>query len=493
MTKTDVRVRFAPSPTGHLHVGGARTALFNWLFARKTGGKFILRIEDTDQARSTLESEQIVKDDLKWLGMDWDEGPEIGGDCGPYRQSERREIYREHAYRLLDSGHAYRCFCTDAELEAKREQAEAEKRSPHYDGTCRNLSETEVKEKLEAGIPHTLRFRVPDKSYTVHDTVRGSVTWEAGTLGDFIILRSDGMPVYNFCVVVDDHLMKMTHVIRAEEHLPNTLRQLMLYEALGWDAPAFAHASLILGQDKSKLSKRHGATSVNQFQEQGYLPEAMVNYLALLGWNEGNDREEYTVPELIDAFSLERIVKSPAVFDMDKLNWLNGMHLRSLDDDALLAAGKPFILEGFPFLADKLEKDPAWGVSVMNMLKNKLTVFGEIKDRLGFLFNYEPVMDDEIRAFFDDEKHREAGRLMATRILDLAELNGETFWEAAMSIKQDGFKGKHLFHPLRALISGELSGPEMDVMVDVLLAGEDIPELVSIKQRCTRFLEGFGN
>lgn len=493
MRQTPNRVRFAPSPTGHLHVGGARTALFNWLYARKTGGTFVLRIEDTDQARSTLESEEIVKNDLRWLGMDWDEGPETGGDFGPYRQSERRGMYRKHAETLFESGHAYRCFCTDAELEAKREQAEAEKRSPHYDGTCRNLSETQIAEKVAAGIPHTLRFRVPDKSYTVPDIVRGDVTWEAGTLGDFIILRSDGMPVYNFCVVVDDHLMEISHVIRAEEHLPNTLRQLMLYEAMGWEPPVFAHASLILGQDRSKLSKRHGATSVNQFQEQGYLPEAMVNYLALLGWNEGNDREEYTVPELIDAFSLERIVKSPAVFDMDKLNWLNGVHMRKLDDDALTTAGRPFLLEAYPFLADKLERDPEWGTAVMNMLKNKLTIFSEIKDRLAFLFAYEPVMDEQIRAFFEEEQHRNAGRLLATRILDVENLNGERFWEAAMSIKQDGFKGKHLFHPLRALISGELSGPEMDVMVDVLLTGDDIPELVSIKQRCTRFLEGFGN
>ncbi len=493
MNRTDIRVRFAPSPTGHLHVGGARTALFNWLFARHTGGTFILRIEDTDQARSTLESEQIVKDDLRWLGMDWDEGPETGGKYGPYRQSERQSIYQKYAHQLLESGKAYRCFCTDEELETKRKQAEAEKRSPHYDGTCRNLTEKDVAARLDAGIPFTIRFKVPDQTYRVDDQVRGTVKWEAGTLGDFIVLRSDGMPVYNFCVVVDDHEMAISHVIRAEEHLPNTLRQLMLYEAFGWEPPLFAHASLILGEDRSKLSKRHGATSVNQFMEQGYLPEAMVNYLALLGWNEGNDREEYEPDELVQAFSLERIVKSPAVFDMEKLNWLNGVHLRKLDDDKLTAAGMPFLLDAYPFLKEKLERDPAWATAVLNMLRNKMTVFSEIKDRLHFLFDYEPVMDEEMKTFFTEEDHLAACRLLATRILDLEKLNTDTFWEAAMSIKEDGFKGKRLFHPLRALISGELAGPELDAMVAVLIDGEDIPELISIRQRCTRFLEGFGN
>ncbi|NOZ12086.1 MAG: glutamate--tRNA ligase [Acidobacteria bacterium] len=492
MNQKPVRVRFAPSPTGHLHVGGARTALFNWLYARNRGGKFILRIEDTDQARSTLESEEMVKHDLKWLGMDWDEGPETGGDFGPYRQSERMDFYKKHAEQLLAEGKAYRCFCTDAELTAKREQAEAENRSPHYDGTCLRLSEAKIQEKLAAGVPFTIRFKVPEKAYTLYDVIRGKVHWEPGTLGDFIILRSDKMPVYNFCVVIDDHLMEISHVVRAEEHLPNTLRQLMLYEAFGWKPPKFAHASLILGQDRSKLSKRHGATSVGQFKEEGYLPEAMVNYLALLGWNEGKDREEYTVPELIKAFSLKRINNSPSVFDLDKLKWLNGIHLRKLTGEQLAEAAEPFLIRAFPFLKSRVENRDVWVLSVLKMIQNKVVLLSEIENWLQFLFHYDLKENEEMRVFFSEEAHLTAGRLLAERILSVKNLTPENFWEAAMSIKEDGFKGKALFHPLRALLSGSLSGPELDAMVPVLLSGTEIPELVSIPERCRSFIEVFG-
>ena len=492
MNQKPVRVRFAPSPTGHLHVGGARTALFNWLYARNRGGKFILRIEDTDQARSTLESEEMVKHDLKWLGMDWDEGPEIGGGFGPYRQSERMDIYRNYAELLLAEGKAYRCFCTDAELTAKREKAEAESSSPHYDGCCLRLSEAEIEEKMSVGIPFTIRFKVPDKDYTVYDMIRGAVHWEPGTLGDFIVLRSDGMPVYNFCVVVDDYLMEISHVVRAEEHLSNTQRQLMLYEAFNWKAPKFAHVSLILGQDRSKLSKRHGATSVGQFEEEGYLPEAMVNYLALLGWNEGKDREEYTIPELVKAFSLKRINNSPAVFDMDKLRWLNGIHLRKLTDEQFLEVGVPFLIKAFPFLSSMVEVHNPWLQAALNMEKNKMVLLSELGERLQFLFHYELKGNEEMETFFAEEAHLTAGRLMSERILAVKELTPESFWEAAMSIKEDGFKGKELFHPLRALLSGALSGPELDVMVPVLLSGTEISELISIPERCRRFLEVFG-
>ncbi len=493
MNQKPVRVRFAPSPTGHLHVGGARTALFNWLYARSRGGKFILRIEDTDRVRSTLESEEMVKHDLRWLGMDWDEGPEIGGEFGPYRQSERMEIYKKHAEQLLAEGKAYRCFCTDAELTEKRERAEAENRSPHYDGTCRNLSEMEIREKLAAKTPFTIRFKVPDKAYTVYDIIRGAVHWEPGTLGDFIVLRSDGMPVYNFCVVVDDHLMEISHIIRAEEHLPNTLRQLMLYEAFGWKPPKFAHASLILGQDRSKLSKRHGATSVGQFRDTGYLSVAMVNYLALLGWNEGKDREEYTVPELVKAFSIKRINNSPAVFDLDKLNWLNGIHLRKLTDAELLQQGIPFLLRAFPFLEEVVKTASSWPLSVLKMVQNKIILLTDVKEHLDFLFHYSIGENGEMRDFFSEEPHLAAGRLLADRILAVGRLTPENFWEAALSIKDDGFKGKALFHPLRALLTGTLSGPELDTMVPVLLPDIEIPKLISIPDRCQIFLEAFGN
>eukprot|EP01038_Epipyxis_sp_PR26KG_P010438 gene10438-14021_t len=327
-----VRVRFAPSPTGSLHVGGARTALFNWLLAKKTNGKFIIRVEDTDEARSTAESERSILNDLRWMKMQWDEGPEVDGPYGPYRQSERKDIYKEKAEELIAKGKAYRCFCSEEELEKKRLEAEAAGVDPKYDGTWRDADPAEIQKRLDNNEPYTVRFRVPSsKVVSIDDVVRGKVTWDANAmLGDFIILRSNGMPVYNFCVSVDDACMKITHVIRAEEHLSNTLRQMLILEALDYSPPTYAHCSLILGSDRSKLSKRHGATSVQQFSEKGFIPAAMMNYLANLGWNDGTPKEIYSPTELINAFDLNRIVKSSAIFDMDKLKWINSQHLRAL-------------------------------------------------------------------------------------------------------------------------------------------------------------------
>ncbi|KAF6001812.1 Glutamyl-tRNA synthetase [Cyanidiococcus yangmingshanensis] len=341
-----VRVRFAPSPTGNLHVGGARTALFNWLYARNQGGHFIVRIEDTDQARSTRASEVAVLRDLRWLGLDWDEGPTYPdqpttqaylGERGPYRQSERAHIYEAVAALLIKAGAVYPCFCSEEALERKRRAAEAASQPPQYDGTCRDASPEHIVERLKRGDPYALRFRVPAESrVTIRDVVRGDVSWDAGaTIGDFIIVRSSGVPVYNFCVAVDDALMGITTVIRAEEHLTNTLRQALILDALGYDRPQYAHVSLILGTDRQKLSKRHGATSIDQFAREGFLPEAMMNYLALLGWNDGTEREIYTPQELIQVFSLSRITKSAAVFDMNKLRWMNGLHLRSMQTEKL--------------------------------------------------------------------------------------------------------------------------------------------------------------
>ncbi len=488
--ENQVRVRFAPSPTGHLHVGGARTALFNYLYAKNRNGKFILRIEDTDQARSTKESENIVLGDLQWLGLNWDEGPNVGGEYGPYRQSERMDIYKKYAYQLLEEGKAYRCFCTDEELTAKKEKAKEEKQSLHYDGTCRKLTEEEIKEKLDKNIPYTIRFKVPEKDYFIYDLIRDKVEWKYGVLGDFIILRSDGMPVYNFCVVIDDYLMKISHVIRAEEHLPNTLRQVMLYEAFGWKPPKFAHASLILGKDKSKLSKRHGATSVGQFKEEGYLPEAMNNYLALLGWSDGTNREEFSMKELIKAFSIKRINKSPAVFDSDKLNWLNSEYIKKLDNKEFVERTIPFLIKSYPFLEKVLTTNKEWIEKVILLTKKRLVVLSNIKEELNFLFNYN-ILSDEMKEFFSDETHLKAGKLLAERILNVENLNNETFWEAANSIKKDGYKGKNLFHPLRAVISSTLSGLDMDGMVEALLEGRDIENLITVEERCKAFLKEY--
>lgn len=328
-----VRVRFAPSPTGFLHVGGARTALYNHLFARGRGGVFVLRIEDTDAARSTDESVRAILDSLAWLGLAWDEGPGVGGPHGPYFQSERRGLYRDHAGALERAGHAYRCYCTPAELEAMREEQARQQAPPGYDGRCRRL-DAAARARLEAeGRPWALRFALDPAGETAwEDAVRGRVAFRRDVLDDFVLLRADGLPTYNFACVVDDHAMAISHVIRGDDHISNTPRQIVLYEAFGWETPVFAHVSMILGDDGSRLSKRHGATSVAAYRDLGYLPAGMVNFLALLGWALDGKTELFTLAELEQAFRLERVSRNPAVFNLEKLQWLNGQHLKRLPE-----------------------------------------------------------------------------------------------------------------------------------------------------------------
>src|SRR2546426_5022554 len=330
---TSVRVRFAPSPTGHLHVGGARTALYNYLFARSQGGVFVLRIEDTDAARSTPESLAAIVDSMKWLGLSWDEGPEIGRPFGPYFQSQRRESYGIHAQARVEAGRAYPCFCTAAELEERRKQMAERGEAPKYDGRCRGLDGA-ARERL-AGERRSaaIRFASPDQGETDwDDVVRGRVAFQNQVLDDFVLRRSDGLPTYNFACVVDDHEMQISHVIRGDDHISNTPRQLLLYQALGWQVPRFAHVPMILGSDGSRLSKRHGATSVVAYREMGYLPSALVNFLALLGWSYDGTQELFTLAELERLFRLERVGSNPAVFNLEKLEWMNGQHLKRLPE-----------------------------------------------------------------------------------------------------------------------------------------------------------------
>lgn len=358
-----VRVRFAPSPTGKLHIGGARTAIYNWAFARANGGTFILRIDDTDPTRSTDENTQIILRAMRWLGLDWDEGPEVGGDFGPYSQTERLDLYKQTAERLLAEGKAYPCFCTPEQLAADREAAQARK-DPFqgYQRRCRDLTPEEAQARIDAGEPYVLRIKVPEGrgNVVINDAVHGEVTFDAKELDDFVIFRSDGTPTYNFATVVDDALMGITHVIRGDDHLSNTPRQVMVYEAMGAPVPTFAHISMILGADGKKLSKRHGATSVEEYRDAGYLSDAFVNYLALLGWS--LDGETTVIPRdvLASKFSLDRISKNPATFDPKKLDWMNAEYINAMDDKTfadeimlpqLIEAG--LIDEGF-------EADEAW-------------------------------------------------------------------------------------------------------------------------------------
>ncbi|UCH83675.1 MAG: glutamate--tRNA ligase, partial [Candidatus Latescibacterota bacterium] len=331
MTETGPRVRFAPSPTGYLHIGGARTALYNWLYARKTGGVFVLRIEDTDAERSTEESYRSIIEALSWLGLDWDEGPERGGPFGPYVQSARQVLYHTEVRRLIERGQAYHCFCTPDELAEIRNEAMQQRESPRYDGRCRNLPTDEVERRLARSVPHVVRLRMPEGETRFFDMIRGAITFDNAELDDFVLIKSDGKPTYNFAAVVDDAKMQISHVIRGDDHLSNTPKQVVIYRSLDYSVPKFAHLPMILGSDRTRLSKRHGAASVQEFQRMGYLSESLVNYLALLGWAYDDKTEFFTKENLVKKFSLKKVSKNPAAFDSDKLDYIDGEHFKRLD------------------------------------------------------------------------------------------------------------------------------------------------------------------
>lgn len=449
------RVRFAPSPTGHLHVGGARTAIFNWLFAKHHGGTFIIRVEDTDQARSTQESETMVLDDLRWLGLLWNEGPDVGGPHAPYRQSERVARYREVAKELLTQGVAYRCYCTEEELEAKRKQAEAENRPPHYDLTCwRNRRDDD-------GRAHAVRFHVPDDGdVTIDDAIRGEVTWKRESLGDFILVRSDGLPTYNFSVVVDDHDMEISDVIRAEEHLTNTHRQVLIYRAMIWLIPRFAHVSLILGQDRTKLSKRHGATSVSAYAEAGFLAEAMVNYLTLLGWSAPDGRDVFDRDYAIANFSLERVNSAAAVFDPQKFEWLNGQYIHAMSAAALR-----------PLVVKAIGLDTPWLEEAIEVVKTAVHLLPQFAEALRFVTGYTaPEIDRGFATAIAEDLH-EYG---SPRDADGVKAMNERLKKAT------GLKGKELFMPLRLALTGMNHGPELVRAIPLLTcASESDPRVLS--------------
>lgn len=493
-----VRVRFAPSPTGSLHVGGARTALFNWLYAKKTGGKFILRVEDTDTARSTRESERSMLADLNWLGLDYDEGPEKGGEFGPYRQSERGAIYQTLARRLMKSGHVYKCFCTDEELEQMRAEQEAKKLPPKYMGKWKTASEEEVKAMEATGAPYTYRFRVPEgERIEIDDLIRGKVGWDTDTLGDFVILRSNGIPVYNFCVAVDDATMGITHVLRAEEHLPNTLRQALVYDALEFKRPIFGHMSLILAPGRSKLSKRHGATSVGQFKEQGYLQKTMVNFLALLGWNDGTEKEIYEVDELAPLFEIERINKSPAVFDTVKLNWMNGQHIKMLpesEQNEMLGAAMENSGVMSATASDEAKK------MAISLVKESIEltedVSAKVKEILEYPLQEEMKTNGQMQKVIDDDFQPIVDAIVtAYESGELQEYvkNKEVKKFINATGKALERKGKRLFMPFRIALTGRTAGPEVgDALVLLgMLKDGDCASAVLLDERIKTLKETF--
>lgn len=476
------RVRFAPSPTGYLHLGNARTALFNYLFAKHEGATFVLRIEDTDLERSKKEYEEMLIEDLKWLGIEWDEGPDKGGEFGPYRQSERLDIYKEYVNKLLENGDAYYCYCTEEELEKEREKAIAEGRPYRYSGKCRNLTPMQRREYEEKGIKPTVRFKVPDKTVVFEDIIRGHVEIDTKEFGDFVIVRQDGMPVYNFVVVVDDALMKITHVIRGEDHLSNTPKQIVIYEALGFDIPQFAHLPIILGEDRTKLSKRHGAVSVRALKDEGYLSEAVFNALSLLGWHPRDEREILSKDEIFRQFKLEEVNKSPAIFDRAKLRWMNGVYIREiLDTDELTKRAVEFF-EGFGYKADF-----EYYKKVIEAIKDSIETLMDIKERARVFFVDEFMFDEEIvKEVRQDENFYKVIQSFYEKIKERDKLSKEDFKEISKEIQKElGVKGKALFHPLRIALTGESSGVGLDLVVDVI-------GIEKVKFRLKRFLEYFG-
>jgi glutamyl-tRNA synthetase len=469
-TEPSPRVRFAPSPTGSLHIGGARTALFNWLFARGRGGALLLRVEDTDLERSSRASEEAVLEDLRWLGLDWDEGPDVGGPAGPYRQSERLEGYRQAAARLLAAGAAYPCFCTDEVLEAKRQAAQAAGRPPQYDGTCRDLTEAERAARRAQRLPESVRFRVAEKPVAVEDLIRGRVEFPGEAVGDFVVLRSNGLPTYNFACVVDDHGMRITHVLRGEEHLSNTNRQLLLYEALGAPPPRFAHISLILNPDRTKMSKRTGeeATFVSEFRDRGYLPEALVNFLLLLGWSLDGVREFFSREEMVRLFSLERVSPTPAIFNREKLEWMNGQYLRRMPLAERTARVKAYLAERgeLPSRPDAERFLPRAVAAVGDRLKT----LADVRVYAGFAFGDEFPVDPEARA--EVMARPEARRLLLalTEVVASAEPFEPAVLEAAARALAErlGVKPGQLFFPARVALTGRKVAPGLFEVMDLV-------------------------
>jgi nondiscriminating glutamyl-tRNA synthetase len=469
---TPMRVRFAPSPTGQLHVGNVRTALFNWLLARRHGGTFVLRIEDTDRERSTRESERAMMADLHWLGLTWDEGPDLGGPFAPYRQSERTERYHAVAGDLLARGRAYHCFCSPGQLESERQAALTAGRPPRYSGRCRALEPGAAAQRLAAGEPAAIRFAVPadDRDITFRDLVRGDVTVNTAVVGDFVIVRSGGSPNYNFAVVVDDTDMQVSIVIRGEDHISNTPRQLLLYEALGRQAPAFAHLSLVLGADHAPLSKRHGVTSVAEFRARGYLPEALVNYLALLGWSPGDGEEVVPLEDMVRRFDLAAVTHSAAVFDFDKLAWMNRQYMRQLPAARLAALAAPFLV-GRGFLAEATPESLAYVESLLPMAVGSVDRVEEIPERVSFVFDWDAAT---ARRLVEAETD---GVRVVTAFADVVATVGpmgerEAFRAVASRVRAStGLKGRALFHPLRVALTAADSGPELDIAVPAIDRG----------------------
>jgi glutamyl-tRNA synthetase/nondiscriminating glutamyl-tRNA synthetase len=494
-------------------VGNARTALFNWLFARQKRGTMVLRIEDTDVERSEARFEDQLIGDLKWLGLDWDEGPDVGGPYVPYRQSDRLEIYREHAERLLSEGKAYLCFCTEDDLQRERDRALAEGGQPIYSGRCRNIDPEEARRRRTAGEACAIRLKIPEHPIRFHDVVHGEVEFPNEVISDPIILRSNAMPVYNYVVVIDDALMKITHVIRGDDHLSNTPKQVALYEALGWPVPEFAHLSTILGSDRERLSKRHGATSIANFRDMGVLPEALVNYLALLGWApSGGTREIFSLQELVKEFSLERVTPSAAVFDMEKLYWLNRQYIKQASPERINRLALPYYtrmmtqdlarthdiraVEGTGMWMPPQEIIE-WLAKVTQLLVPYVDRLEQLPERASSIFHYDAKAalgaPDNADVLSWPQTNAVLSRF-SVKVLgseSAQRMTPEQFKKIVNEVKAEtGAKGKELFHPIRIVITGSHSGPDFDRLIPILEEGSRLTlprHVLSVHERVEEF------
>ncbi len=462
-----MRLRFAPSPTGYLHVGGARTALFNWLLARRFGGSFILRIEDTDLTRSTEEAIEAIVRDLRWLGLDWDEGPEVGGEHWPYRQTGRVNLYRRAAEELLKKGAAYRCFCLPEELAERREAAVREGRSPMYDRRCRSIPAEESLEMARDGRPFALRFAVPEGETVVRDLIRGEIRFRNREIEDFVLLRNDGSPTYNLAVVVDDLDMRITHVVRGDDHLSNTPKQILLYRALGAEEPAFAHLPMIVGRDGKPLSKRHGDVAVGSFQERGFLPEAMVNFLALLGWSLDDSTTLMDREKIIAGFSLERVSSKPAVWDDEKLLWMNSQYVMAMEDENLARALMPFLVR-----AGLVEEDDPEALERMRriapLVRERIKVLADALPLVAFFFR-EVEVEEDARELLKGEENRSILRETGRRLLELESFDASSLEATLRAMAEEmGLKARKAFQPVRAAISGSRVSPPLFESMEIL-------------------------
>ncbi|MBT2694590.1 glutamate--tRNA ligase [Bacillus sp. ISL-55] len=472
---SDIRVRYAPSPTGHLHIGNARTALFNYLFARNRGGKFIIRIEDTDKKRNIEGGEQSQLKYLQWLGIDWDESVDVGGEYGPYRQSERNHIYEQYNKELLEKGHAYKCYCTEEELEAEREEQAARNETPQYSGRCRNLT-AEQKEQFEKeGRQPSLRFKVPaGKILKFDDMVKGEVSFESDGMGDYVIVKKDGTPTYNYAVVIDDHLMKISHVLRGDDHISNTPKQLVIYEALGWEPPVFGHMTLIVNESRKKLSKRDESIIqfIEQYEELGYLPEALFNFITLLGWSPTGEEEIYSKDEFIEIFDPARLSKSPALFDQQKLAWMNNQYMKKADLDRVVELALPHLVKAGKVSGTRTAEEDAWVRGLISLYHDKMSFGAEIVEMSDLFFRAEVNYDEEAKEVLAGEQVPEVLNAFLAEIDKLEEFKADGIKAAVKAVqKGTGHKGQKLFMPIRAAATGQTHGP--DLMLAMELIGKE--------------------